>query len=180
MDAYTAARLARELVRSGGFPAGVGNAEVEAWNTGVAKLDPGWSVSTLFLLEPDRSLAGFEAEIPAVLAELAAMGLLESVVAADGRALYTPRRELEVLCLEIARSRATFGLVSRHLAGPTTVEASILFGWRTGEGLWVAELSATGRRSASSEPVAGDAALLTLMQMVFHEGCRVLRLELPS
>ncbi|NLE73039.1 MAG: zinc ribbon domain-containing protein [Actinobacteria bacterium] len=144
VDAYRAARLARELARSGGFPAGVGTAEVvEAWNTGVTKVDPGWSVSTLFLLEPDRSLAGFEAEIPAVLAELASVGLLEYVRAAEDQALYAPRRELEVLCREVARSRATFGLVSRHLAGPATVEASILFGWRTGEGLWVAELSPT-------------------------------------
>jgi len=145
VDAYRASRLARELARSGGFPAGVGVPEVvEAWSTGVAKLDPGWSVSMLALLEPDRPLAGFEAEIPTVLAEVAGAGLLESLEGDGGGIYYAPRSELELLCMEVARSKATFGLVLKHLAGPSTVEASILFGWRTADGVWLAEISPTG------------------------------------
>jgi hypothetical protein len=141
VDAYRVSRLTRELKRLGGLPEGVSIAEVvEAWSTGLGTPNPEWSVSMLSLLGPEKLPAGFAAEIPGVLAELAGAGLLEKVNLDGKNDHYAPRGVVERLCLELVRSQANFGLVFRRLVEPAKVEATILYGWRTAEGIWLADL----------------------------------------
>jgi hypothetical protein len=160
VDAYRVSRLARGLTRLGGLPEGLSISEVvEAWSTGLAKLNPEWSVSMLSLLEPDKLPPGFGGEIPGILAELAGAGLLEKVDLDGKKDCYAPRGNLQRLCLELARSNANFGLVFRRLEGPSTVEASIIYGWRTSEGIWLVDLG----------PGEGQPAILQVGPYLFME-----------
>ena len=160
VDAYRVSRLTRGLKRLEGLPEGLSVSEVVgAWSDGLAKLNPEWSVSMLSLLGPDKLPAGFVGEIPGILVELAGAGLLEKVVVAGKADCYAPRGGLERLCLELARSNANFGLVSRRLEGPSTVAASIIYGWRTSEGIWLVDVG----------PGAGEPAILQVGPYLFME-----------
>jgi len=159
-DAYRVSRLTRGLRRLEGLPEGLSISEVVgAWSDGLAKLNPEWSVSMLSLLGPDKLPAGFAGEIPGVLVELAGAGLLEKVIVAGKNDCYAPRGDLQRLCLELAGSNADFGLVFRRLEGPSTVAASIIYGWRTSEGIWLVDVG----------PGAGEPAILQVGPYLFME-----------
>jgi len=145
VDAYRVSRLVRGLTRVGGITEGLSIPEVvEAWNSGTSEPDPEWSVSMLSLLSPDPLPAAFENEIPAVMAELVGAGLLQKVDLGGKQDYYAPRSALWKLCVESSRSGTVFGLVTRTLDGPDRVEASILCGWRSAEGVWLVDPASGG------------------------------------
>jgi hypothetical protein len=164
VDAYRVARLTRELMRGSALPEGLTVPEIaEAWVKGLAQPNPEWSVSMMSLLGPDTFTADFAVEIPGVLVELASAGLLRKVELGDGNPAYAPEGALKRLCLEVGRSNAAFGLVFRRLREPGKVQATMVFGWRTAEGIWVTDVGVAG--SASE----GRTALLQVGPYFFAE-----------
>lgn len=162
VDAHRVSRLARSLVRRGGLPEGVSVSEVaEAWRNGVSIQDPEWAVSMLSLLLPDGLPKGFEQEVPGVLAEMAAVGLLQKVdIGGAGTDCYAPRGDVEGLCLELSESGAVFGLALRLLKSDGRPETGTLLGWRTAGGIWLVDLGGAD---------GGEAVILRVGPYLFME-----------
>jgi|GEM_PF-4363114 len=67
-DGYRTATLRRKLAREGGRPLGIAVRDVvDAWQTGIASPNPGWSVSLFAMLAPAALPAGFQIRLPEVL-----------------------------------------------------------------------------------------------------------------
>lgn len=146
VDAYNAAAARRRLSRIPGPPPGFLASEVmAAWQAGITNTDPSWSVSLFSLLNPEAVPRGFEQRIPAVMKKMADAGLLAILEDQAGKTpddIYVMGVELELLCRSLSGSVTNFGLVVQRRLSADRVEATILGGWRTGGGIWVADLSA--------------------------------------
>ena len=142
LDAYRAAALERRLLRAGGAPRGVGQAEIaKAWVDGISRINPGWVVSLFSLLVPDRVPRDLADRLPRLLPEMSRQGHLEEVAGPGaGGALYALPEALSPL-LWGPTTALNFGLVLQRLAQPQTAESTVLGGWRTPGGIWLADLS---------------------------------------
>ncbi|MDI6831941.1 MAG: zinc ribbon domain-containing protein [Actinomycetota bacterium] len=148
LDAYRAVALARRLRRLGGGPAGVGLEDAaKAWSDGVSFPNPGWAVSLFSLLVPDLVPRDLEQGLPRLLAEMARQGHLQAA-GESGEVLYALPEALSPL-LWGPTTALSFGLVSQRLAGPGGAEVTILGGWRTLGGVWIADLSELGLGKAA-------------------------------
>ena len=146
LDAYRMALLRRRLARQGGDPAGVSSAGLaEAWNTGLAVLDPGWSVSLFALLRPDLIPPGFAERVPAVIEGMDAAGLLTKLPGEPNDPLgdvYLFGPGLERLCQAVLSGARQVGLSVERLRAVREIELTTFGGWRTPGGFWLADLSA--------------------------------------
>lgn len=173
VDSYTVATARRRLERRSGPPPGFRADEVvAAWQAGIAGADPSWSVTLFSLLNPDAVPAAFAERLPAVMQEMAGSGLLGIL---DGQAgepldeIYVPGVELDALCRSLALGATNFGLVYQHRASAARVEATIMGGWRTGRGIWAADISSLP--GGSVDLSVFDARLfLKLMEQIFKGG----------
>lgn len=142
LDTYRAAALERRLHRAGGAPPGVGFAEIEkAWVDGTSSVNPGWAVSLFSLLVPDRVPRDLPERLPRLLPEMTRQGhLKEAVSPGAGGVLYSFSESLSSLLWGLT-SVLNFGLITQRLAQPRSAEVTILGGWRTPGGVWMADLS---------------------------------------
>lgn len=145
LDAYRMALLRRRLARQGGDPAGVSSAGLaEAWNTGLAAVDPGWSVSLFALLRPDLIPERFAERVPGVIDRMDAAGLLAKLPGDPGDPLgdvYIFGQGLERLCQAVISGARQVGLSVERLRAVREVELTTFGGWRTPGGFWLADLS---------------------------------------
>lgn len=140
LDAYRAAALERRLRRIGGGPAGVGVEDAaRMWTDGISLPNPGWVVSLFSLLAPDEVPRDLPQRLPRLFAEMARQGQLVSAADAGG-ALYALPEALSPL-LWGPTTAFYFGLVTQRLAAGGSVEVTIVGGWRTPGGVWLADLS---------------------------------------
>jgi hypothetical protein len=142
LDAYRAAALERRLLRAGGAPPGVGPAEIaKAWTDGTSLVNPGWVVSLFSLLVPDQVPRDLAAKLPRLLRETSLLGHLQEIAGPGaGGTLYALPEALSPL-LWGPTTAFSFGLVLQRLVQPQTAESTILGGWRTLGGIWLADLS---------------------------------------
>jgi len=145
LDAYQAAVLRQRLARVGGRPTGLLVADIAAaWVAGQTTLNPGWAVSLFTLLLPDQAPDAFEARLAAALAGLETAELLTRLEGESGDPLddmYVLGDELDLFCSALVGVSSTFGLVVQRQREPGRVEVTVLGGWRTGGGIWLAEVS---------------------------------------
>jgi len=171
VDAYMTAAARRRVDRQAGPPPGFRAGEIAAaWRAGLAGADPSWSVTLFSLLNPDAVPAGFEERLPAVMKEMADSGLLGILEGPAGAAvddIYVPGIELDALCRSLALGATNFGLVYQYRASAARVEASILGGWRTGRGIWIADISSLPGGSVDLS-VCDTRLFLKLMEQVFQ------------
>ena len=140
LDAYRAVALALRLQRVGGAPRGVGPAGLaRIWADGTSSFNPGWAVSLFSLLVPDQVPRDLPERLPRLLQEMARKGHLQEV-ADPGGTLYAPPEALSPLLWGPTMS-FSFGLVAQRLAEPQMAEVTVLGGWRTPGGVWLADLS---------------------------------------
>jgi Double zinc ribbon len=140
LDAYRAVALALRLQRAGGTPRGVGPAGLaRIWADGISSFNPGWAVSLFSLLVPDQVPRDLPERLPRLLQEMARKGHLQEV-ADSGGTLYAPPESLSPLLWGPTMS-FSFGLVTQRLVEPQTAESTVLGGWRTPGGVWLADLS---------------------------------------
>jgi hypothetical protein len=152
LDAYRMAQLRRRLSRQGGCPAGVSEKGLaEAWLAGLAVNDPGWSVSLFALLRPDLVPENFETRVVGVVDQLDKDGLLAILAGEDGDSLgdvYILGEGLELLCQAVMRGVVQIGLAVQRVRAVGEIETTVIGGWRTLGGFWLADLS--------SIPTGGD------------------------
>ncbi len=140
LDAYRAVALALRLQRSGGEPRGVRIAGIaKSWSDGISSFNPGWAVSLFSLLVPDQVPRDLPERLPRLLPEMNRKGHLQEF-ADPGGTLYTPPEALSPL-LWGPTTAFSFGLATQRLAEPLTAESTVLGGWRTPGGVWLADLS---------------------------------------
>ncbi|GEM_PF-2438111 len=169
LDAYRTSFLARDLVRLGGEPDGVSSAEVVgACRNGIAVPNPEWAVSMLCMLVPDDFPPRSEDSLPGLLEELVRAGFLDAREAGGGA--YAPRGDLARLCRELCRSNATYGIVTQRLDSSGGLEMGILYGWRTGEGIWLVNLGGSGERELAIIQVGPYPMTELLMEMLPEKG----------
>ncbi len=150
LDAYRMALLKNRLLRKGGFPKGVSIALLrEAWGLGCSQRDLGWAVTMYATLLPDEVPVQFEEALPDVLHELEVAGLLTQLLpeeTADSDTVFVFEEALEVFFQTLVPSSLLFGLVVQTIPQPEKVAYSVLGGWRSGSGIWLADFAdiATG------------------------------------
>lgn len=150
LDAYRMALLKNRLLRKGGFPKGVSLRLLqEAWVLGCSQKDLGWAVTMYASLLPDDVPPNFEAALPQALVELSEAGLLSVLNPEDGREdepIYVFDEALEVFFQTLVPSSMLFGLVVQTIQQPEQVAYSVLGGWRSSSGIWLADFAefATG------------------------------------
>lgn len=142
LDAYRAAALGRRILRAGGAPRGVGLMEiVEAWADGTSMLNPGWAVSLFSLLAPDDVPRDLAKRLPRLLPEMARKGYLdEQKDTGSGQTYYGFGDNLAPLLWGLTTA-LDFGLVIKRLVQPQAMGFTLLGGWRTPGGIWLADLS---------------------------------------
>ncbi len=142
-DAYAYGLLRRRLERLHGRPLGVAQGDVLAlWAAGVEGLNLGWAVSLFATLLPDYLPQDFPATLDATLAAMEQGDLLLRVddTTGDPRAgLLLFGEDLNLLCQGLVQNASLFGLVLQDQTGPKTTATAMLGGWRTPQGLWVAD-----------------------------------------
>lgn len=143
-DAYAAAMERRRQAGLPGPPPGLAAADVAAaWKLGTSTVDPALSVSLLMLLGPEAAPPDFERQIPALIASMEAAGLLAVLESEPGAAggIFVLGPELENLCRTLAAGALNFGLAVQRRLSAQQVEATLLAGWRTAAGIWLADVS---------------------------------------
>jgi hypothetical protein len=145
LDAYRMNLLRRRLARQGGSPTGVpATGLAEAWRAGLAVNDPGWSVSLFALLRPDLVPEGFEARVAGVLGQMDRDGLLAILAGDEGDPLgdvYILGEGLEMLCQAVMHGVVHIGLAVQRVRAAGEIEMTVVGGWRTLGGFWLADLS---------------------------------------
>lgn len=141
LDAFCEVALARRLLRLPGVPAGVDAGQIaKAWANGIASPDPGWSVSLFRRLAPARVPDDFASRLPQLLEDMVRDGALRRIVAPDsGEPLFAVPGELKRLSSGSANT-LHFGLVSQVLGSQSESEISLIGGWQTPDGVWLADL----------------------------------------
>lgn len=172
LDAYRMALLRRRLSRQAGDPAGVSSAGLaEAWNTGRAAVDPGWSVSLFALLRPDLIPERFAERVAGVIDRMDAAGLLAKLPGDPGDPLgdvYIFGEGLERLCQAVISGTLHIGLSVERLRAVREVELTTFGGWRTPGGFWLADLSQIPLHGSGTVSVTllGRTALSALIERV--------------
>lgn len=170
VDAYIEAAARRRLQRKTGPPPGfTANEIVAAWQAGIAGADASWSVTLFSLLNPDAVPQVFEQRIPGVMKEMDAAGLLAVLEGHAGDPLdeiYVLGPELDLLCRSLASGATNFGLVFQRRISAARVEATVMGGWRTGGGIWLADISSLPGGKAELS-VYDPRLFLKLMEQVF-------------
>lgn len=170
LDAYRMALLRRRLSRQGGDPAGVSSAGLaEAWNTGLAAVDPGWSVSLFALLRPDLIPERFAERVPGVIDRMDSAGLLAKLPGDPGDPLgdvYIFGEGLDRLCQAVISGARQVGLSVERLRAVREVELTTFGGWRTPGGFWLADLSQVQLHGTGTVSVTllGKTALSALIE----------------
>lgn len=141
LDAYRSAALGRRLLRMGGAPPGVALAEiVEAWADGTSMLNPGWAVSLLSFLSPATAPQDLAVKLPRLLRKMSRQGYLKEVGdAGSGQTLYSFASGLAPLLWGLTTA-LNFGVAAQRLVLPQAAEVTILMGWRSARGIWLADL----------------------------------------
>lgn len=169
-DAYRMALLRRRLSRQGGDPAGVSSAGLaEAWQTGLAVLDPGWSVSLFALLRPDLIPERFVERVAGVIDRMDAAGILAKLPGDPGDPLgdvYIFGEGLDRLCHAVISGAMQIGLSVERLRAVREIELTTFGGWRTPGGFWLADLSQVPLHGTGTVNVTllGKAALSALIE----------------
>ncbi len=144
-DGYRTATLRRKLAREGGRPLGIAVRDVvDAWQTGIASPNPGWSVSLFAMLAPAALPAGFQIRLPEVLETMGRSGLLERLEIGTGRledGTYLFGEGIEALLQALSGASMGFGLAVQRKRKLGEVELTVLGGWRSSGGLAVADVS---------------------------------------
>ena len=154
LDAYRVATLRRRLSRLGGDPAGVSSAGLaEAWKTGLAAIDPGWSVPLFALLRPDLVPERFDERVPGVIDRMDAAGILAKLPGDPGDPLgdvYIFGEGLDRLCRAVIQGAMQIGLSVERLMAAGEIELTTFGGWRTPSGFWLADLSLVPMRGTGT------------------------------
>jgi hypothetical protein len=170
LDAYRMALLRRRLDRQSGDPAGVSSAGLaEAWQTGLAVLDPGWSVSLFALLRPDLIPERFVERVAEAVERMETAGLLTKLPGEPGDPLgdvYLFGEGLERLCQAVLAGARHVGLSVERLRAVNEIELTSFGGWRTPGGFWLADLSAIPLRGSGTVKVTllGGPAVSALIE----------------
>lgn len=145
-DAYGEAAARRRLARLPGPPPGfVVDEIVAAWQAGTTSIEPGWSVSLFSLLTPDAVPEQFDQRLPGVIREMADTGLLavlENKNDGPQSDIYLIGEPLDRFFRSLTRGVTNFGLLVQRRVSAGQVEATVLGGWRTADGIWMADVSA--------------------------------------
>lgn len=145
LDAYRMALLKNRLLRKGGFPKGVPLALLrEAWVLGCSQRDLGWAVTMYATLLPDEVPVQFEDTLPDVLHSLETAGLLTQLLPdeeSDSDPIFIFDEALETFFQTLVPSALLFGLVVQTIPQPEKVVYSVLGGWRSSSGIWLADFA---------------------------------------
>ncbi len=145
LDAYQMASLRQRLARIGGRPHALATGDiVAAWRAGQFAPDPGWSVPLFGLLLPEQLPQDFEARLPTALAELESADLVARLEGDAGDQLgdiWLFGDELDLFCRSVTSGAVAFGLTVQRQRTPGRVDVTVLGGWRTPGGIWLAEVS---------------------------------------
>ncbi len=167
LDACCEVALARRLLRLPGVPAGVDAGQIaKAWANGIASPDPGWSVSLFRRLAPARVPDDFASRLPQLLDDMVREGALRKIVAPDlGEPLFAVPGELNRLSGEFV-NRMHFGLVSQVLGNQSESQISLVGGWLTPDGVWLADLGDLDQEKVSLACVSPDVVVDLMDQLI--------------
>jgi hypothetical protein len=145
LDAYRITLLQRRLARAGGMPHGISPETLQqACTLGLGIQDPGWAVSLFTMLLPDQVPPQLEASLPAVMKSLCDDELLYFLEAGKDDSYgnwYVLGEGLDAFCRGITGNPAYIGLALQRVISPGLVGTTVIGGWRTPGGVWLADVS---------------------------------------